>query len=205
MQVLTYTGQHAIGHTNAWTPTRPKQTRQDTHPASTNATHGGHDGGDRRTWYPACWDHMMFSGIAVIHHRRHSNWEEHWRTGEYSARLDHVANSGTLRAPNGAHTGRAATAALLKRPARNFFSHFPTIRLDTHIHLPAMLKLLTTLLATSMVASASPAALRPRDGCSITWNGTAITGTMDGAACRYTIRYGTAKRWEYPVAATNQR
>lgn len=39
--------------------------------------------------------------------------------------------------------------------------------------------------------------------CSMNWNGTAITGIDDGGACRYTVRYGQAERWEYSVPPTN--
>lgn len=69
--------------------------------------------------------------------------------------------------------------------------------------------LLKTLVAAAAfgagtLASPTPDLVR-RDGCTLSWNGTDITGLQEGGACRYTVRYATAGRWEYPVPAQNQR
>lgn len=76
-----------------------------------------------------------------------------------------------------------------------------------------MLKSISLLLAVASVGFASPIAQRntlcandlssaTTGTCSVTWGGTAITGASDGGACRYTVRYGSANRWEDSVAGT---
>lgn len=57
-------------------------------------------------------------------------------------------------------------------------------------------------LATGVVAT--PIAER-QTGCTLTWNGSTITGYADGSegVCRYTVRYGTASRWTDSVATTS--
>lgn len=37
----------------------------------------------------------------------------------------------------------------------------------------------------------------PAPSCSMTWKGQQFTGAVDGDACRFTIRYGEADRWEH--------
>lgn len=45
---------------------------------------------------------------------------------------------------------------------------------------------------------------RRDEGCAVTWNGTQLTGASEKNACRWTVRYGSAGRWEDSVAATSQ-
>lgn len=42
---------------------------------------------------------------------------------------------------------------------------------------------------------------RRAEGCAASWNGTQITGAGEKEACRWTVRYGNASRWEDSVAA----
>ncbi|KAL1410755.1 hypothetical protein Q8F55_001697 [Vanrija albida] len=59
--------------------------------------------------------------------------------------------------------------------------------------------------ATPTSASASPTATGPTEPvtCPLTWNGTPLAGAPDGSGvCRYTIRYGSAKRFLDSVPAT---
>ncbi|KAL1410756.1 hypothetical protein Q8F55_001698 [Vanrija albida] len=69
-----------------------------------------------------------------------------------------------------------------------------------------LLPLVLALGATAAVARPSAGRLAPRQSsCSLTWNGSTISGTPDGpdGVCRYTIRYGTAARWANAAAATS--
>lgn len=43
---------------------------------------------------------------------------------------------------------------------------------------------------------------RRAEGCAAEWNGTQITGAEEGGACRWTVKYGSAGRWEDAVAVT---
>ncbi|CAK9781589.1 alpha/beta-hydrolase [Cutaneotrichosporon oleaginosum] len=75
------------------------------------------------------------------------------------------------------------------------------------------LALAATASATPEYLQRAPRALSPHGGyqdrhvarqaaaCTGTWNGTQLTGAAEDAACRWTVRYGRAGRWEHSVAA----
>ncbi|GMK55331.1 hypothetical protein CspeluHIS016_0203870 [Cutaneotrichosporon spelunceum] len=77
----------------------------------------------------------------------------------------------------------------------------------------ASLALAFTTLASPEFLQRAPRSLSPHSGfqdrhvgrqsasCTATWNGTRLTGAAEEAACRFTVRYGRAGRWEDSVAA----
>lgn len=63
-------------------------------------------------------------------------------------------------------------------------------------------KYYTTFALASLVAASPIACHQTRDTCSASWGGTSIAGASDGGACRYSVRYGAADRWEDAVVST---
>lgn len=80
----------------------------------------------------------------------------------------------------------------------------------------AVLALAITASATPEFLQHAPRALSPHGGyqdrhvarqaaaCAGSWNGTQLTGAAEDAACRWTVRYGRAARWEDSVAANQE-
>jgi hypothetical protein len=80
----------------------------------------------------------------------------------------------------------------------------------------AALALALSVSATPEFLQRAPRSLSPHGGyqdrhvarqaaeCSASWNGTQLTGAAEAAACRWTVRYGRAGRWEDSVAATQE-
>lgn len=59
---------------------------------------------------------------------------------------------------------------------------------------------LLPLLATTMGAPLGHE-LAERGPCSMTWKGQTLSGAVDGDACRFTVKYGSASRWAHSSAA----
>lgn len=87
----------------------------------------------------------------------------------------------------------------------------PTLAIPTSITRPHLddtmaswcrfLIVLASVLRLPEPACASPGS---SPACTITWNGHAVSGKLEGGVCKTTVRYGSAKRWEDSVAATTQ-